>query len=229
LFYGVEGVFAEGYDVLANIGKLSKSNLSLSVKGQLDDGVVLHPLGAETVASGNTQVSYVDNSAIAATRAVPITSSSVASPSIITCSCQHGLTSGDTVVIAGHSGSTPSINGEQTATVISTTTFSIPVNVTVGGTGGTFTRAQTSNGGHAYLQVTGLALGGYTDCLITIRESADHSIWSDLGAFSAVTLANTAQRVAIVGAVDRYLAVSWLFEGAGSGQSITFFAGLARS
>jgi len=69
-----------------------------------------------------------------------ITSSSVANPTVITTAAAHGLTSDATVDIADHSGSTPSINGAWVATVLSSTTFSIPVNVTVGGTGGTFTR-----------------------------------------------------------------------------------------
>jgi len=71
--------------------------------------------------------------------AVTITSSSVANPSIITTAAPHGFaTSGTFLVrIAGHSGSTPSINNEYTATYVSASSFSIPVNVTVGGTGGT--------------------------------------------------------------------------------------------
>ncbi|MCU0250216.1 MAG: hypothetical protein MUE61_08415 [Vicinamibacterales bacterium] len=68
-----------------------------------------------------------------------ITSSSVANPTVITTGAAHGLTTGDSVVIAGHTGSTPSINGTYTATVTGTSTFTIPVNVSVGGTGGTFT------------------------------------------------------------------------------------------
>jgi len=69
---------------------------------------------------------------------VAITSSSVANPTVITTSTTHGLTTGNKVYIVGHAGSTPSINSTvYVATVTSTTTFTIPVNVTVGGTGGT--------------------------------------------------------------------------------------------
>jgi len=71
---------------------------------------------------------------------VTITSSSVANPTVILTSAAHGLTTGDTTVIAGHTGSTPTINGTHVVTVIDTTHFSIPVNVTVGGTGGTSQR-----------------------------------------------------------------------------------------
>ena len=67
---------------------------------------------------------------------VNITSSSVANPSVITATA-HGYLTGQTVLIAGHSGSTPSINGTHVITYINANSFSIPVNVTVGGTGGT--------------------------------------------------------------------------------------------
>lgn len=67
---------------------------------------------------------------------VAITSSSVASPTVIT-SAAHSLTTGEVITIAGHTGSTPSLNGTFPVTVIDTTHFTIPVTVTVGGTGGT--------------------------------------------------------------------------------------------
>lgn len=66
-----------------------------------------------------------------------ITSNSVATSTVITGDA-HGQDFGSTftVYISEVSGSTPSINGNYTATALSPTTFSIPVNVTVGGTGG---------------------------------------------------------------------------------------------
>src|SRR5260221_2124771 len=76
--------------------------------------------------------------------AVTITTSSVANPSVITTATPHGFgTSGTFLVrIAGHAGSTPSINNDYTAIYVSATSFSIPVNVTVGGTGGTVVQLQ---------------------------------------------------------------------------------------
>src|SRR3990167_1935949 len=65
-----------------------------------------------------------------------IVSSSVANPSVITATA-HGYLTGQMVLIAGHAGSTPSINGTHVITYVSANSFSIPVNVTVGGTGGT--------------------------------------------------------------------------------------------
>jgi hypothetical protein len=68
-----------------------------------------------------------------------ITTSSIANPTIITTSTPHGFTSGDTVTIAGHSGSTPLLAGDYVLTVTGASAFSVPVNVSVGGTGGTAT------------------------------------------------------------------------------------------
>lgn len=78
-----------------------------------------------------------------ANRPADIDSSSVASPTVITTDEAHGYTTGDTAVIADHEDSTPDINGSYVLTVISSTTFSIPVAVTVAGTGGTATVAWT--------------------------------------------------------------------------------------
>lgn len=67
-----------------------------------------------------------------------VVSSSVANPSVITTTQPHGFTAGASVsvVIQSHTGSTPSINGTHTATITGLRTFTIPVNVTVAGTGG---------------------------------------------------------------------------------------------
>ena len=65
-----------------------------------------------------------------------ITDSSVADPSVITVASTADMTTGQTVNISGHVGSTPDINGDHVITKIDGTTFSIPVDVTVGGTGG---------------------------------------------------------------------------------------------
>jgi hypothetical protein len=72
-------------------------------------------------------------------KASTIVSSSAAAASVITTTLAHGLTSGETVTIAGHTGSTPMLSGDYVATVTAPTTFTIPVNVSAGGTGGTAT------------------------------------------------------------------------------------------
>ena len=76
-----------------------------------------------------------------------ITSSSVANPSVITATA-HGLTTGNRIVIRNHTGSTPDINGTiYTVTVTGANTFTIPVNVTVGGSNGTIGVFPTPNTG----------------------------------------------------------------------------------
>lgn len=89
--------------------------------------------------------------------------------------------------------------------------------------------AASADGGNAYLQVTELTLGGYTNVLITVRQSADNVVWEDLQVFVGATLPQTAQRIEVAGVVKRYLAVSYALTGAGVGPSITFFVGFARN
>ena len=77
--------------------------------------------------------------------ALEILTSSVANPTVVTTRVAHGLTTGNTVVIQFHTGSTPEINGVYTATVTGTTTFTIPVNVTTAGTWGAVVKRTTSS------------------------------------------------------------------------------------
>ena len=87
-----------------------------------------------TMSFTSTTATEADGSAIA------ITSSSVANPTNIL-STGHGLSEGRYVKIAGHSGSTPSLNGtHRVAAIVDANNYKIPVNVTVGGTGGTGAR-----------------------------------------------------------------------------------------
>ncbi len=91
--------------------------------------------------------------------------------------------------------------------------------------------AATDYGGAVYLQVTALTLGGYDDVTVTVRQSANDVDWEDLQAFTDVS-AIGAERIEIaagVGSIKQYLAVSWVFNGAGSDPSITFFVGAVRN
>lgn len=63
-----------------------------------------------------------------------ITANSLANPTVVT-STAHGLTSGDSITIY-NSNSTPTINGARIVTVLTSDTFSIPVDVTGAGTSG---------------------------------------------------------------------------------------------
>lgn len=74
--------------------------------------------------------------------ALDIISSSVGNPTTIRVDTAHGRDSGSTflVRIAGHTGSVPDLNGEHTARATGDSTFTVPVDVTTGGTGGTAQR-----------------------------------------------------------------------------------------
>jgi len=78
-----------------------------------------------------------------------ITGNTIAAATVVTTSTAHNLTTGDRVFISG-SNSTPSINGSYAVTVLSGTTFSIPVTVTVAGSAGSVlaptVRKLTDNG-----------------------------------------------------------------------------------
>jgi DNA-binding XRE family transcriptional regulator len=96
-------------------------------------------------AGGNCDPDVTDRIITALGASVAITSSSVANPSQLTTAANTFRTN-DTVTIAGHSGSTPTINGDRVATVVDGTHFTIPVNVTGGGTGGTAVLSPTTIG-----------------------------------------------------------------------------------
>lgn len=87
--------------------------------------------------------------------------------------------------------------------------------------------ASSANGGAGYLQLTALALGGHTALDVKIRHSADDSSYVDLINFTDRT-AIGGERIEVAGTVNRHLAASWDFTGAGS-PSATFFVGFARN
>jgi DNA-binding XRE family transcriptional regulator len=94
---------------------------------------------------GNCDPDITDRICNALAPPVAITSSSVANPSVIT-TATHRFVSADTVTIASHTSVTPDINGDNVATVTAGTTFTIPVNVSDGGVGGTAVLSPTTLG-----------------------------------------------------------------------------------
>jgi hypothetical protein len=70
-----------------------------------------------------------------------ISSISVANPAIITTSSPHGMLSGQEIIIT-NSNSTPLVDGVHTVTVVSPTTFSVPVDVTVLGNQGSWSELE---------------------------------------------------------------------------------------
>jgi len=79
----------------------------------------------------------------------------------ITTASSHGLLPGDKVTIAGHAGSTPTINGSWTVAAVTSTTFMLTgVTITVGGTGGTVTRTGGVTVADSPVDPDGLASNG---------------------------------------------------------------------
>lgn len=229
-FAAVRGAMGSTYAVIGQIGNLTKADVTYTVDGQLDRGVIVMNQAAQTTNWTGTTVDYtLDTSQ----KVMPITASTKAAACVITTPYAHGLTTNQVIFISGNSLSGPAINGQQTVTVLSTTTFSVAVN-TSGSTGtgndGSYVLASTVNGGVAYQQVS--AYSGFTQVVGKVRHSTDDSTYVDLVTFTAVTAGpgdvNASQRsvVAAGTTVNRYLKHTGTVTGSGS---ITPFAGFVRS
>jgi hypothetical protein len=225
-FVGVQGVYQGAYSLLTKIGALTNADAEYVVSGQVDRGTLIQDWVAK-IANWNTKTDGfpVDHTLSPTNQAIPITSNSIANPTVVTCPVPHKLTTGDVVLISGVITSSPAINGQQTVTVIDALHFSVPVNVTVAGTGGQFVRASSNNGGVAYLAVS--AFTGFTAVTVKVRSSADDTTYADLVTFAPVTApppdVTAAQRVTVAGTIARYLSVSGTVTGAGSIQPVVGF------
>jgi hypothetical protein len=223
-FVGFEAPFATEYEPLADNGKLTKANASYLVSGKADRGVILQPLAVKS-ADWNTKTlsTQVDYTTDTTQRVIPLTLNSIANPTVVTTPVPHGLANGDIVLISGVSTSSPTINGERVVTVLTSTTFTVPVNVTVGGTGGSFVKANSTGGGAGYLQITDCS--GFTNFVGKIRDSADDTTYADLLTFTDSVADPLGERVTVAGTVDRYLSFDGNVTGTGS---ITAWCGFAR-
>lgn len=237
-FTGYEGAYSQKYEVLDSNGQLTKANVTYQITGAVDEGVIVQALAAQTI-DWDTTAAPVDAADDPTAEQVPITSASVeAGPtSIITCPHAHHLNSNDVIAIFGMAGGiTPDINDSgvgawqyigHTVTVINATSFSIPVDVTVGGTGGYLVRCSWAGGGYGYQQVT--ARSGVTGNIGKIRHSVDNVVWADLITFTDTAASAHAkerkQTATATTVVRRYLSWSGDLTTAGS---ITVFGGFAR-
>ena len=104
--------------------------------------------GAEDVAARTAWLAYVPGE-WATEVAIPIIASAPMfwtagnqNAALITTSVEHNLTNGQEVVIRGHSGSVPDINGTRTAYANGPTSFIVAVPITQGGTVGVVVNAQ---------------------------------------------------------------------------------------
>jgi hypothetical protein len=92
-----------------------------------------------TTLGSSPQLSFVGNWGYpsgAITAQIQISNISAANPTVVTTSSAHGFTTGQLVYIPAISGIAPSINGYWTVTVTDSTHFTIPLNVTSGGSPG---------------------------------------------------------------------------------------------
>jgi hypothetical protein len=89
--------------------------------------------------------------------------------------------------------------------------------------------AASALGAGCYLQISALALGGYTNVIFKVQHSTDNNTWVDLATFTAVTAAPAAERKAVaVGDVYQYLRATAAYTGTGTGQSVTAMVGVQR-
>ena len=140
--------------------------------------------------------------------AITIDTSSVANPTVITTVDPHGLLTGDSVLIAGHTGSTPAVDGEYTVTYVSDTEFTIPVNVGTGGTGGTVQR--TSHRGWAAQNQLFAGFAG-TSVTVTVQDAHENLAGSFAnltgGAFAATNAIGGERIASAAGIIRRYCRV----------------------
>lgn len=132
--------------------------------------------------------------------AVAITSSSVASPTNILCGAVHGLTNGDQVFIEGHTGSVPVINGRYPITFVDNLNYTIPVNVTTGGTGGTSTGvAKITNNATSMILAGGVDLIPEPGSVLTMQSlgSGNHKQINRLPAIANQTQAEAQTNLSI--------------------------------
>jgi hypothetical protein len=235
-FTGYQGAYSQKYEVIDTNGQLTKANVTYQVSGTVNEhAVILQELAAKT-SDWDTSAAPNDAADDPLAEQIPIATSSLANPSIITTTDNHGLVSGDVVAIFGHTSVAPDITDSgagawqyigHTVTVTGLKTFTIPVSVSDAGVGGYCVVVSRATGGAGYCQVTAGAT--FTNFVGTIKHSVDASTWATLITFADTTTdRDTAQRVATATTttqVRRYLAFYGDVTGAGS---ITVFAGFGR-
>ena len=227
VIYGIQGAFSVAYEAAVALGKLTKANAEHLLAGLIDRGQIVQPLAAQT-ADWNTHSlgTFVDFTLDPSQFVIPITSATAASPCVVTTTVPHGLTTGQKVLISGNTYAVPNINADLAVTVISATTFSVAVDTTLStgaGTGGSFVRSSTVNGGAGYQEVT--AFSGFTGYVGKIRHSADESTYADLAVFVNVTSAPNGQYIAVAAGttVNRYTCHDGDVTGTGSISVLSAF------
>ena len=226
LFVGFEGVYLASYEPAPAVSGLTKATATYATTGQIDEGQIIQ---SHTTKTGDwntkTDGDSVDYALDPSQTVIPITSNSAASPTVVTTPVPHGLATGQIILISGVADSDADINGEQEVTVTGTYTFTVPVDATTNaGTGGSFVKCNSLNGGVGYQMVSDLS--GFSGFVGTISDSADDTTFAELIAFTDVTAAPAKERVSVSGTVDRYLCFVGDVTGSGS---VKPFVGFKRN
>ncbi len=175
--------------------------------------------------NGNTESASLDNADYAPAQSI-VDSNADDSVQVLA----HGLITGDTVLIAGHD-STPSIDGDQTVTVVDVDNFTLDgVDITVGGTAVGTIKKTSSTGVILDQHITALDLGGGTNVIVLVKDSPDNSAWSTIATYAAATseAAGTSERITVAGHIERYLSITWTFTG-GAAQTVTPYVASYRT
>jgi hypothetical protein len=230
----IDGPIVSKFNRVADIGALTKASPEYVVTGEPFRGVVLHGREDEETADFDTEAEPADHALAPFNRSIAVATSTLvsSSPAVtsIETSTPHGLTSGDTVLLAGHT-STPDINGHYVATVTGPSAFTIEAVTAAGspgGTGGTITKT-SSPGGFADCHVVELDLDTHTGLDLDVITSADGITFAPCGSFATITatVGTHAQRIELTGPIERYTAVDGDFAGAGS-PTAKVFVGIYR-
>lgn len=232
-FRGYAGVLDTKFEVLDQNGNLTRANVTYLVSGTSEQGIIVQHLLQKTAdwdtktGGANATDAPVDYTLDPVQRVINITSNSQANPTVVTTSKAHGLATNDIILISGVITSSPTINGQRTVTVISPTTFSVPIDTSAGaaGTGGSFVRSNTQGGGVGYQHVTDYT--GFTKFVGQIMHSPDDSTYASLIAFTDLASVHNpaVERKSVAGDVDRYLSFNGDITGSGT---VTVFCGFAR-
>lgn len=197
MMVGIPGT-AAGDIVAMLVAKQAKYDLSISADLKAEFSVEAmaslgYPLewgalitaGKRTDSTATASGAGIDLGIPAGVSATNITGSSTANPTVVT-SAGHGLQTGDSVVIAGTNKS--GLNTTWTVTVINSSTFSVPLDLTAGGASSGGTVQRTSHRGWA-AQNQVFAIAG-TSVVVTMQDcEASVGTYANLtgGAFTAVT------------------------------------------
>lgn len=195
---GTETLIISGHDAVPSI------NGTYAAGSYTFDGTTVTLTGVEVTIAGTATGTILPVAEYA------ITSSSVANPTVVTTATQ-SLTGTETIIITGHTGSTPDINGTYasgTYTVTSTTTVElVGINVTVGGTGGSLYTEQPAGFSQAGGTASTIVLNAnanatddyYNGWWITIIDAtgvlATHRVKDYVGSTQTATIFATADYV----------------------------------